>query len=215
MQGAKPYTLLIGLAFLAACGGPSQLSFDEAEPYLINHMSEQAVTHAANGYEVEVKQLPTSYLALREVKTEGRVSQPAFDSAVASYGDGAYFLLSIKPQTGVREGDIMMQDVYNYEEYQERFLKLSFSLRDHITLEYEGGSLSPVLANVEHGYGLAEHRSAMLAFAPSNDAEREALQNGAVTVVFDDRIFQTGISRFPFNASSLNNLPPVRIASLQ
>ena len=70
-------------------------------------------------------------------------------------------------------------------------------------------------ANTEHGYGLSTHRSIMLAFAPGNADELQALQQGPVTVVFDDRIFQTGISRFSFNSSTLNDLPPVRIASIQ
>ena len=214
MRAASASTLLIVLA-LASCGGPSQLSFDEAEPYLLDQMAQQAVRHTANGYEVEMKQLPTEYLAFREAKSGGMVNQAAYDSLQASYGEALYFLMTIKPQEGVREGDIMMHDVHDYEQYQERFLDLSFTLRDRVTLEYEGGSLAPVLANTEHGYGLSAHRSIVLAFAPGSDAERQALQNNPVTVVFDDRIFQTGISRFSFNSSTLNDLPPVRIASIQ
>jgi len=212
---AVKYCWLLALLVAMGCGGPSQLSFEEAEGYLMNAMTTAAVHHMANGYEVEVKQLPSQYLALREVKAFGDITQTAYDSALESYGEARYFLLTIKPQEGVREGDIMMQGVSNYEEYQERFIDLSFSLKDYLSLEYEGGELPPVLATTEHGYGLSAHRSAMLAFAPGTPEEASALTNGPVTVVFDDRIFQTGISRFPFNSSSLTDLPAVQVNTPQ
>lgn len=215
MQVAKRAPFLLVLLVIVGCGGSSQLNFDDAESYLLEQMATQAVSHSANGYEVEVKQLPTEYLAVREVKADGRINQVAYDSAHASYGEALYFLLTIKPQEGVREGDIMMHDVTEYEQYQKRFLDLSFTLRDRLTLEFEGGSLAPVLATTEHGYGLAAHRSAMLAFAPGTASEEQAMKSGPVAVVFDDRIFQTGISRFPFTTTTLNDLPPVRIASPQ
>ena len=214
MRAAKLVALLGCMLGLAACGDPSQLSFGEAEAFLLEKMRAQTSTHAANGYQLEVRPVPSEYLAVREVKTSGTPTQSAYDAARESYGDARYFLLTIKPQEGVREGDIMMQDVRDYEAYQQRFLELSFSLREHLSLEYEGGSLQPVLSNTEHDYGLSAHRSAMLAFVPRNEEELQALSSGALTLVFDDRIFNTGINRFAFDASNLSNLPPVEVTTL-
>jgi len=210
MRGVSLYTALLAFLLLG-CSGPAQLNVSDAESYFIEHMNQQAVRHTANGYELEVKPMPSQYLALRETKVSGILTQASYDSAHASYGQARYFLLTIKPQHGVRQGDIMMHDVQDYQAYQERFLDLSFQLSDRLTMEFEGGALPPVLTNTEHGYGLTEHRSAMVAFAPSSDAEYQAITNGPVTLVFDDRIFKTGISRFPFAAAADNVFPLVRI----
>ena len=140
MRAASLYTLLIALA-LASCGGPSQLSYDEAEPYLLDQMNQQAVKHAANGYEVEMKQLPTEYLALREAKTSGPVDQAAFDSLQASYGDALYFLLTIKPQEGMREGDIVLSvDGVTSSPLAlnaQIYIRLNYEAGDKITVKYQ------------------------------------------------------------------------------
>lgn len=157
-----------------------------------------------NGIKLTVKYLPSQYLAYKELKNTGAKHQN-IDSLNKWYENTHSFILNIGLiEEAAADVDIMKLGVSNYEEYREKFMTMNFDMGQYISLKINNKEFSPVLANLENVYGLAGDRNINLVF-PKDDLPAEEID-----LIFNDEIFNTGITHFTFKPKDAESLPPLK-----
>ncbi len=166
-----------------------------------------------NGFQVSVKYLPPSYLAYREWEGKG-FGKSGFDSLLHDYTHSRTFLLTIAPDREHPERSVMFHDVLNRAEYKERVRDLNFNIGEYLQLKTEKGVFLPVLHHMENTYELADHRSIYLVFS-DKDLENPRLTTAReLDLVYNDRLFGTGLSHFYFRKEDIDRRPDIAFAKL-
>ena len=129
----------------------------------------------------------------------------------ALYNNAYSFVLSIGPdnRNGKSGSDIMQRGNRSYEDYRDRFMTMNFNIGEHLSLRAGDLVLKPTLALTENVYGLQQDCKINLVFAPADAAQQRVLQAHDLELVFDDRVFDTGLSRFVITQQHLNSVPAV------
>lgn len=199
---------LLGLG-AAGCGGNDPMGeyYEElADP--ANGLVRQTT---ARGLKLTMKYLPGEYMAFQERRD--RPEGGAEPEAVASegmlssdrdYSSSIHFLLSIAPEDPDKGGDVMTRGVSSSEDLTRRAMDLNFAIREMVTAHYGGEVVPAALATMENTYGLTPKRDIVIAFPKLEGKWREGEE---VDLVFDDRIFKTGINHFRFRISDLEHAP--------
>jgi hypothetical protein len=155
-------------------------------------------TSTVNGLRLELKYLAPAYLRYQRERSDSSVvaNAPGNDSTVC-------FLMSIAPADSTG-GDIMLRGVASDDDFTSRAMNLNFEIKDMVSINYGGHRYPVLLATLENVYGLSKKRDVMLVFPKIQSYWKE---DGDADLVFDDRIFDTGISHFAFHIRDLNRAP--------
>ena len=171
-------------------------------------------TRYINGFKISVKYLPQDYIVYQELDKEKSISEENADSLLKKYEKSLTFIMTIGPDEREREGgDIMFQGVKNYKEYKERFYDLNFDIENKVALKTMKNTYNPALAAVENIYGLNPGRNIILVFVPTDIDQEDFYSSQKIDLVFDDDLFDTGISHFVFKRTDINNIPEFNFLS--
>lgn len=155
---------------------------------------------------IEIKYLPSTYLALKELNEKS--NQLEFDSLLKTYQNSTSFLLTFKPKEGHKGDDIMFKNVANYKEYIERAVDLNFDLENKLVLKTNVGNFTPVLSSLENTYGLTKGRQVYIVFADKNI--KNEINNASVfDLVYTDDTYNLGILHFTFDFEKIKKNSPI------
>ena len=204
------FSLLWPLLFgLSACQerAASFKDVHELSKWMNNPKNGLVKTKSISGIKLTVRYLPAEYVAYQELKDNENTSDAAKDSVLALYKNNLTFLFSIGPDESYSsEIDIMRLGIGNYDEYSERALKLNFGMDEYVILKMGERKYQPVLSTLENVYGLSKQRNIYFVFAPE-EPEADFRKNEKLDFVFDDEIFNTGISHFIFLSENIKKIP--------
>ncbi len=163
-------------------------------------------TKNINDLKLAVKYLPPEYLAMKEAVDFNNNASPAlYDSLLQLYKKNTTFILTISPENS-EGGDVMYRDVFDYKEYKQRVHDLNFDFTSYVSIE-SGEKLFPAeLSNLENTYSLSKERNIYVVFSDS-----VLLGSKDIDFIFNDEIFNTGISHFTFQTENLKNIPEITI----
>lgn len=195
------------LLFLLSCSNSSVSTYEEYVAWLNDEDNGLVATKKSNGITIKVKYIPPDYLAYQELQGQSRVKKAKIDSLVESYNKSLTFLMTIGVDGKLKEGDVMFQDVRDYESYKERLYAMNFDVEHLTTLKLGNKTYRPVLSGLENVYGLTESRNITLVFVPEEQKEKVFYASESLQFSFDDEIFNTGINHFTFSREDLDNVP--------
>jgi hypothetical protein len=161
-----------------------------------------------NNLKLKAKYLPQQYLLHREL---GSSANPQEKQQLSDkYKGSINFLFSIKPEDSKMGGNSLIWfGVSSYQEYKQQVNALNFRLDKYLTLETDQGSYRPVLTHLQNYHNLKEGIDFMIAFAPTKDQPSDLTEASTYNLVFDDRFFGTGISRFVFQRDDIEQAPAI------
>ena len=201
MKGMMAISIIILLT--VGCSS-SNRSIDDLYEWLNDEGNGLLVSKSIGDVEFEVKYLPPSILAFREM--DGPGTQEALDSLTQFYSNQESFILTIKSSSSER--DIVYRDVQDHQDYNQRINDLSFNLRNLIILKTTSGEFTPSLYHYERSYSLNKSNSIILVFA---DDGRGIVKSDTLDLVIQDEIFNTGINHFVFRRGDIQRIPRLDI----
>lgn len=207
------YISLLFFALLAGCHSPATVSSSrQFAEWLNDDKNGCLIKKQVNGMVVEVKYLPPSFSALKEL--ESGQYKANYDSLLRDYCYSATFLVSFRPADDKEGQDVMYRNVNNYQEYIERSMTLNFDLESKIKLEASGTEYRPVLSSLENTYGLSKGRTVYMIFS-AKEKKNELPEADTFDFVYEDDIYQLGILHFVFDHRHIREqLPQVNIHAL-
>lgn len=212
-----PYAILIALTMTLLCGACGfEMQSEALDPAAFRAWCadpEHGVVrkHTANGLTLTMRYQSPEYMTwLQLMRRPGR-SERQRDSLLQQFRTAKHFLLTIAPDERHGGGDVTMRGIRSRAEYVERLERLNFELRDYITLKTPSANFAPALTVMEHAQGLRLARTVNLAFVP-DDMDDDFYDAETYDVVFNDRIFGTGINHFLFRKKDLDNAPGLEYA---
>ncbi|MEM9982095.1 MAG: hypothetical protein AAF734_06340, partial [Bacteroidota bacterium] len=143
-----------------------------------------------------------SYLAYKEIQSLPATT--SFDSLYQKYDQDLTFTISIE----ITEGNPMYKGVSDYSDYQERVNTLNFSADQHIYLKSKGKIYYPTLHTFENTYNVSQKKLLYVVFNKAQGTQN-LLKAEEVTLVFDDKIFNTGKASFNFKTIDFTHIPTV------
>ncbi len=196
----------LALFTLSSCQSNLVKNTHEFNQWLSNPENGCKIKKEVNDMIIEVKLLPPSYLALKEMEQSNGLK---FDSLLSVYKNSTTFLMSFKPKEGHKGDDVMYKNVISYKEYVERALELNFDLESKVVLKSSNREFKPVLSSLENTYGLTKGRQVYIVF--TDNVSKEELQNeDSLDFIYTDDEFKLGILHFEFDYNSIkNNLPKI------
>lgn len=148
---------------------------------------------------MHLQYMPPEFFALKETgKNRG-----VFDSILDIRKHGINFVLQLDTKEGNQ--DIMGHNLHGFEDYQNRVMVLNFDIKNYISLSTQDTVIHPVLAALENTYGLSTGRKLIVAFA--GDVNHLLSDSKQFDIVFDDPVFETGISRFNYKTQDILQAP--------
>ena len=179
-------------------------SVEEMYTWMGDPANGMIVTKLSGDKELTMKFLPPGYLAYKEVKETLGKSKEQIDSLRMLYKKSRSFLLTIKYKND-EPYDPVYEGIYSYEELDRRKKDMHFSFDEYVKLiSSDGGEYKPVLSHMEETYGLQKMRNIHLVFSPENEKQADILGAEELDIVFDDRIFKTGITHFVFEKRNID-----------
>ena len=167
-----------------------------------------------NGYKIRIKYLPAEYLVSQELSYQTTYSQNEIDSLYSYYSNSRTFLLSIShPTESAAEPDMLISSSNDYADYAGKYLALSFGLQSYIYINGDEKTYPPVLATMEQTTSVNAGRNFFIVFADVDETD-ELFNEDILDIVFDDEIFNTGISHYRFTKKDIDNLPDFRFLKI-
>ncbi len=162
---------------------------------------------------IRARYLPPEYMLWQELR-----SRPASvahrDSLFELYRRNAYLLLRFEPsKDSPYESDIIMAGLSSQTEYDARQRELNYGLKNYVYLRADGLRYEAALTAPEHAQGMGAARSFILVFNPG-DRPNALLDAETLDLVFEDRIFGTGISHFIFHGADIRSFPRLDLPEL-
>lgn len=187
---------------------PSINSYADYLKYLNDDDNGLIKSYSKNGLKTNMKYLPEEYLIVKELHHEGEgVSEDLVKKLKTQYKSSITFLMTFRPEKG-EDYDVTKIGVFNYEEFGERIMKLTFSLKEQLTLISNGEEYKPVLTQFEEIFGLRNDRNVLIVFNLS-ETERKDFYNNDFTIKYFDDVFQLGEANFDFNHQDILEIPKV------
>lgn len=206
----KKKLLIVGLLPLLMMGCSSQSVVSSAKSYsswLNNEKNGCKVTKEVNGMVLEIKYLPPSFLALKDLES-AQETGASYDSLLNAYQYSTTFLITFKPKDEENGQDVMFKDVTNYKEYIERSMTLNFDLESKINLKTNAGEYKPVLSSLENTYGLSKARNIYMVFT-AKDKKNELIDADYFDLTYSDDIYSLGILHFIFDYKTIKKHLPI------
>lgn len=194
--------LVVGSLAFSACGQEPE-TVAEYEIWMKDPEHGLSQTRTVNDLRITMQYLPPELLMHREQfdSEEKESSDPEKQQDL--YKDNLMFLMTIAPRdAGMQGQDVMIHGVASEQEFFERQMAMNFDVGQYVSLRTIHGEAPPVLAHFENSYELRKERKVMLAFTGRMN-EKQVLDADTIDVTFVDKIFNTGIHHFVFEAKSL------------
>ena len=192
----------ISISALAGChsGGTEEWAGGNAK--------QLSVSKKINGLQITVKFLPPSHLAeIESRKTGSRLNESQRDSLIKVYSKSFAFSMSIGPDEAVSStGDVMTQGIVSQEQFNERINQLNFHMEEMLALRIGNTDSSPVMAIMESTGGLSVHRNFYIVFPRTK--QQSIKDADPVEVIFQDAVFDTGRSYYPFSGKVISDSNP-------
>lgn len=201
------YRGIFCLLILTSCGGKTITSTEGYLAWLNDVDNGLVASKEAGGITVKVKHLPSNYLANQDLSGQKKITKVEADSLINGYDKSLTFLMTIGVDGDVKKGDVMYQGVTDYKQYKERLYAMNFDIENNISLKIGGKKYTPVLSNLENGYGLTDSRNITLVFVPEIKEDESFYLGEEIQFTYDDELFDTGINHFTFNRKDINNTP--------
>ena len=195
--------LLAATMLLAGCGASEITEQQEYYRWLNNGDNGLLQEKYANGFRLAVKHLPAEYLVYREL--EGKdYNQSDVDELMKSYANTLTFMFTVAPDERKAKGrDVVMYEVFDKQDYKVRVQDLNFHLDEYVELQAGDETLPTLLHTMENTYGLGKHRNFIMVFGkPEGEPSK-------LDFVFNDAVFDTGISHFVFDREALAQVPAI------
>lgn len=201
MKTKSIYTL-IGILFLCFSCGKRTLTKQEYQKWIQNHKDDVVKVKTINRLKYSVSFQPMGTLLLKADVNKNIKS----DSKIAlDYKNVMAFNLDI---TDTGETTSMLRfELANENEYYDRINYYTNLIGKDLYLVDGTDTLSCQFTHMEQTYNIA----------PVNTISLEFVRNGNPTeynetwLVYNDRIFNSGILKFHFSKEDLNNIPEVKI----
>ncbi|MBI5539681.1 MAG: hypothetical protein HY951_06450 [Bacteroidia bacterium] len=159
------------------------------------------------GIVYQARYLPSDYLVLKDLKDK-TIDLKNTDSLFSIYDSCLTIMLTIGPNNELQEKtDLFMNGVKDLNEFKERVQLLSFNMSEQIKLKTGNLISKPVLYNYENIYGLKPDRDFIFVFAPESLSQKEFYSSDTLDVIYEDKIFGTGIHHFIFLRNQINRKP--------
>ena len=205
------YILLFILFSLQSCRHTLISNEQEYLNWLRNEKNNLIKTKYINNLKISARFLPAEYLVYKEIKGDLKKENRnhEIDSLLNIYSQSLTFIITISPDD--REGeqfDIMYFNIENKEDYYERAHKLNFNISEYISLTTRKSEYAPVLHTLENTYGLSNSRNIYIVFSETAD-NGDLFSSKTLDLVFNDLIFETGISHFIFKKFDLTKIPKI------
>lgn len=207
MKAYKTLYLFLLSIVLLACGGNEVSSYEDYVKWLNDEDNGLVMNKKVDGITIRLKYIPSDYLAYQDLSGEKSVKKEAIDSIISGYQKSLTFLMTIGVDGKIKKGDVMYQDVTNYEEYKQKLYAMNFEVEQLTTLTLNNKKYKPVLSSLENVYGLTESRNITLVFVPESENEQTFYTSEKLQLSYDDEIFNTGMNHFTFNREDIKNAP--------
>ena len=186
--------LFILLCSMGSCNsdssslGTSQEIFD----FITNEENGFIRVKSIGNFEVELTALPLEY---KFAKDNDGLSLKEFRK---KYQNSLNFIMKIKPNENRKyKGDVSLDQIQNWQQYEQRLKSLNFDLKNHMELVATNGeTVNPVLVNFENYYGSNRDCVFSIAFAVEDISTFEPY-----TFVYHDDQYSLGSVRFKFTKS--------------
>ncbi|MBK9274154.1 MAG: hypothetical protein IPM49_06410 [Flavobacteriales bacterium] len=195
---------------LTACTGPSP-SLDGPALQTYAHDVEHGLTkeRTVGDIRTRVTLLPAALTAWRALQAaDDSCADP--NSVLDAHKRMLTFELAIGPSADAR-GDVLLAGARNAQEVQQRVYALHFDWASMVELTCGSHRSAPVLSAFENTYGITEHRTVTLAFAPRDSADMDFHTAKEIRLTWDDQVFGTGRQHFLFDRADLEALPPTAL----
>ena len=194
--------ILMSLTFVACQQGFN--SPKEMHRWMSDPTNGMIISKQSANKELTMKYLPADFLVYKELKENQNTSKELIDSIKKHYVNSRSFLLTIKYKND-EPYDPVYEGIYSYDELNQRKQDMHFSFGQYIKLvTTDGREYRPVLSHMEETYGLQKHRNIHLVFSPVDKNQIDILDTEELDIVFDDRIFNTGIHHFIFEKENID-----------
>lgn len=197
-------TLLLLMVMVLSCRNDFD-SMEALNTWINNPENGMTVCRYSGDKILAVRYVPASLSAYKDIKDLTERNRSIIDSVNALYANSRTFLLTIKYKENAPY-DPAYEEISNYGELCARKQRMHFSFDHYITLiTAEGNEYKPVLTHMEETYGLQKYRNIHLVFSPQNEQQMDILKSDKLDIVFDDRLFNTGIHHFVFKKKYMDD----------
>jgi hypothetical protein len=206
----KVSRFLFAFAFLLLVSCNSN-SIDNESEYLkwINDEENGLIIHKySNDFKLSMKYVPPEYSAYKEIKSKTQASQKEIDSLTDYYSKSLTFIFTIGPSNESSSNNVMYYNVFDEVSFKERVQELNFNFSSYFILKYKGSKLVPVLYLMDNTYETKNSRSFYFVFVPESKDQMFDKEND-FEVIFNDEIFDTGITHFKFKSKKIYNAPAI------
>jgi hypothetical protein len=146
-----------------------------------------------------VTRLPSDMLALREAGSDASAEELA--EAKSHYTGLIYFRLEIIANG--HNGELLKKDLVSPQQYDERVRYASFGVQKDVSIKVGDDSLVCAMAQFERSFDVAPKATFLIAF----DTDENQADSSAVTILFNDQLFNNGLIRFTWNPGEINAYP--------
>ncbi len=102
--------------------------------------------------------------------------------------------------------DVIQSASTGYTDFTNKFMTLSFGIQSYVRIKTSGQHYFPVLASMEQTNSVSTGKTFYLVFA-DDEPGHDLMAESVLDIVFDDEIFNTGISHFRFTKNDLDQIP--------
>jgi hypothetical protein len=193
--------------FVFILGAACTNQMDNLEEYLAYLADEtNGIVHSKSvaGVQMKVKYMPIEYLVYKDFTNQDKKGDKK--KLFKEYKNTLSFMLTLGPDKN-ENFDITRVGVSSYEEFTERMEVMNFQMGGMISLEYGDKTIHPKLSLMENTYGLAQERAILVSFEVSDNLENAFMKNNDCKFIYKDGLFNTGISKFAFDKTSIRELP--------
>lgn len=201
--------LLVVLVLFVSCGRQKITNEKDFFRWMNSEENHLMVVKKVKPVVLTVKYLPPVFLSIKELGVNS--IKAVRDSLTAKYSQSRTFILTIgleQLDTGKPSGDIMYFNVADEAQYNKRLQDLTFNFCSYIELKTDKNTYTPVLHVFENTYGISNSRTIYMVFGKkvSND---DLLTSDSYDLIFNDLLFQTGISHFKFSRVEIDEIPEI------
>lgn len=199
MKGLLNGIIVFVVVLICGCA-KNELKPDEYINYVESEKNNIKNSKQIEDLNFSLQYCPTEYLLLKEFKTNN-LSEKLVAERKKENENMVFFKLRISANNN---SDILNYKISSNDDYYERIQYLSYGFEEDIALLNGKDTLFPALFHFERTYGVVPFADFMLAFN-AKIKEPEKFQ-----VIIDDKIFNTGLLKFSYSNTDIQNIPRLK-----
>lgn len=211
MRSKRGILIYFLFPILVSCHNPKQLSWSQYSAWLNDHGEFIIRESRYEDIKFTVRYIPADVSAYRDFQSLNQYAGTLeFDSLVNLYECGLRFQLSI--ESDIETKNLLYFNSKDDGDYKLRVETLSFYPEEFISIVANENIQYPVLSQFEGYSELTNKIVVHLVFDPSwYQCKSFAPMAHSFSLVFNDPFWDTGISRFEFDAEQLEAIPNLTI----